>query len=483
MTVPYDNIARAFGELAQSNADLPAIIALEEVITYADLWLLVRRIAARMQGDGVGRGSLVAVNLQDMRLSLGVLLATALIGAGYVVAGPNLAKAQVLRPTHFYRAANMAGNPRVNFRVIDAAWLDLAKVDDTNVTATDPDAEWLYLHTSGTTGTPKYLGLSQRMVWDRSCAAAIDFPFRQTTFASFFPSTSRPFYARALAALFQACTIVEGIDFDRWHNTGVNFVCGSPNQVSEALGDRVLHPKMDRLEISGAPLSDAAASQYLRSFRNVRDVYGASETSKSFANDLTVGQDAEIIRTGVPCDSVVEIVDQNGNLCPIGEVGIVRVRNSYIARGYVSNAEATARAFAKGWFFPGDIARWGPRGALVILGRDDATLNIGGYKINATLLEMIAKTVPGVNDAVCFQNPIPATRHPVIAFLVFAPHIDRFAVTEQVMQQVAERLGHVFARKNLRAIDQIPLTADGQHDRKACQAMVLTQAKADGELT
>jgi len=339
------------------------------------------------------------------------------------------------------------------------------------------------VHTSGTTGTPKYLALSQRMVWDRSRAAAIDFPFRQTTFASFFPSTSRPFYARALAALLQACTIVEGINFDRWHQTGVNFVCGSPKQVSDALGDRLLHPRIDRLEISGSALPDAATAQYLRSFREVRDVYGASETSKSFANDLSVGRNGEIIRTGIPCDSEVQIVDQDGKICPSGVAGIVRVRNPYMTRGYISADEASARAFSKGWFFPGDIALWGPRGELIILGREDAILNIGGYKINATLLEMIAKTVPGVIDAVCFQNPIPAAQHPVIAFLVFAPDIDRFSATEQVMQMAAERVGHVFAHKNLRAIEEIPTTTDGQHDRKVCQAMVLRHAMSDGELT
>lgn len=482
MTQSIDNLARAFGAVAETNADLPALIAANEVLTYADLWRLVQRMAARMQADGVGPGSLVAVNLRDMRASLAALLATALLGAGYVVAGEVLAKAKVLKPTHFYRTTEMAGHPAVPFRVIDDAWLGADDGAVPQPVATDPDADWLYLHTSGTTGAPKFLVLSQRMVIDRSAAAAVDFPFRQTTFASFFPSTSRPFYARALAALMQACTIVEGIDLSRWQAVGVNFVCGSPMQVLEALGETVIEPPFDRLEISGAPLPDGAAALYLRSFRRVLDVYGASETSKSFANEITMGPDCEIIRSGVVFDSEVQIVDERARPCPPGVTGFVRVRNRYLAKGYVAAPEASARAFRDGWFHPGDLASWGQRRELLIHGRDDSILNIRGYKISATLMEMLMKSVVGVTDAVCIQNPVPGASDPVIAFLVLAPLTDREDAIDQVMRVAAERLGHVFARKNLHAIDQIPCDAGGRHDRGACQRLVLSNALARGEL-
>lgn len=482
MSFPHANIARAFGEVAEANANLPALIAQDEVLSYADLWRLVRRIAARMQADGVGPGSLVAVNLRDMRASLGTLLASAMLGAGYVVAGQLLAKAQVLKPTHFYRTPEMTGSTRVSFRVIDAAWLGADDGAEPTFVRTDPDAAWLYLHTSGTTGTPKYLALSQRMVWGRSMAAAVDFPFRQTTYAGFFSSTSRPFYARAMAALLQACTLVEGMDLVRWQEVGVNFVCGSPTQVLEALGDTVIDPPIDRLEVSGAPLPDGAAALYLRSFRRVLDVYGASETSKSFANAISLSPDGEVIRTGVTFDSEVVIVDALGRPCPPGEVGAVRVRNDYLANGYVAAPAASAQAFRDGWFYPGDIARWGERGELVVLGRDDSILNIGGYKISADLVELLARSVPGVADAACFQNPIPAASHPVICFLVFSPEADREAAIEEVMRLAAVKLGHVFARKNLRGIDNLPSHPDGRHDRKACQALVLAHARSGGEL-
>ena len=482
MNQSFDNIGRAFGAVAETNADLPALIAANEVLTYADLWRLVRRMAARMQTDGVGPGSLVAVNLRDMRASLGALLATALLGAGYVVAGEVLAKAKVLKPTHFYRTPEMAGHPAVPFRVIDDAWLGADDGAAPHYLCTDPDADWLFLHTSGTTGTPKFLALSQRTVMDRSTAAAIDFPFRQTTLASFFPSTSRPFYARAMAALLQACTIAEGIDLARWQAVGVNFVCGSPLQVLGALGETVIDPPFDRLEISGAPLPDGAAVLYLRSFRRVLDVYGASETSKSFANDISMGPDGEIIRKGIVFDSEVQIVDETARPCPPGVTGFVRVRNHYLAKGYVSAPEASARAFRDGWFHPGDLASWGPRGELRIEGRDDSTLNIRGYKISAVLLEMLIRSVDGVADGVCIQNPIPGATEPVIAFLVFAPLTDREQAREAVMRIAAERLGHLFARKTLHAIDKIPCDENGRHDRNACQQLVLSYARAAGEL-
>jgi acyl-coenzyme A synthetase/AMP-(fatty) acid ligase len=478
---PY-NIARAFAEVAQANANLPAIIGQSEVLSYDDLWRLVQRIAARMQADGVGAESLVAVNLSEIRFTLGCLLATALLGAGYVVAGPGLAKSEAVQPTHFYRTPEMSGHRAVNFRAMDSDWFGTDDGASPTRVETNPNRPWLYLHTSGTTGTPKYLALTQSMIRDRSAAAAIDFPYRQTTFASFFGVASRPFFARALAAFFQAGSIVEGIDFGLWQASGVNFVCGSPLQVIQALGDNVLSPRINRLEVSGARLPDGAVGKYLRSFRQVVDVYGASETSKSFATDIGIGPDGKLTFSPHVLDSEVEIVEPDGQPCGVGKFGAVRVRNSYMVSGYVGAPELSAKCFRGGWFYPGDLARWGEAGELVVIGREDMILNIHGYKINAELLEAVIKTVAGVEDVICFQNPVPRGTEPVICFLILAPENHDENTVEAVMNIAANRLGHVFARKNMRLVKAFPRGPDGRPDRKACQAMVLRKATIDGEM-
>ncbi len=71
---------------------------------------------------------------------------------------------------------------------------------------------------------------------------------------------------------------------------------------------------MPLIQVSGAKLSDANAAVLLRSFDTVEDVYGSSETSKSFVNVKTLNQ-GRIVTRGQPLDSEVQIIDADGEPC------------------------------------------------------------------------------------------------------------------------------------------------------------------------
>ncbi len=51
------------------------------------------------------------------------------------------------------------------------------------------------------------------------------------------------------------------------------------------------------------------------------------------------------------------VVDENMNDVPIGEVGEIVYRATTLMSDYWNNPEATAEAFAGGWFHPGDLIR------------------------------------------------------------------------------------------------------------------------------
>ncbi len=481
---PSTNIATLYGAVAVRHRDFPALVGDGVALSHGQLWRVVNGLAAHLARDGVGPGSLVALNSRNMVVTLATLLATALLGAGFVVAGPVLARAKILRPTHFYRTPEMAGHTAVTFHLLDADWLRDPGPELVEIAAAvvAPDAPWLYLHTSGTTGEPKFIALSQRMVRDRSRAAAADFPLAQTTFATFFGCTSRPFFARALAALLQACTIVEGTDVDLWLRHGVTFVAASPMQMFQALSKRPLPRRIARLEISGARIPAGSARLYLESFDRVIDVYGASETSKSFANELRAGPDGQIAFHGMPLDSQVEIVDETGVPCTLGQTGQVRVRNGYTVAGYLNAAEATAHAFRDGWFYPGDIAHWGQNGALVVLGREDDVINFGGYKIQAGLVDAMICSVPGVREAVAFRNPIPGTKDAMIAFVVYDDPAGRANVNLEILARIDRSIGFGLSDRSLRSVTDVPRDEDGLPDRKACAAMALKRAHDLGEI-
>ena len=310
----------------------------------------------------------------------------------------------------------------MKFKLIDDSWMPTAHtraLPDDFTDFSSPDADWLYLHTSGTTGRAKYIALSERMVKDRTAAIAADFPFQQTTLATTFSPTSRPFFARAIATLMNAGAIVDSRDLNFWTRAGVNLVCGSPLQIAKFMEGCSFSPRVARIEVSGAKLPEETALVLLNNFNLVVDVYGAAETSKTYENTVMRDPEGRIIKKGRRLDSEVEIVSAQGRPCKAGEVGSVRVRNPYMADGYLKAPDATAKSFRDGWFYPGDIATWGENGELVIIGREDDVINIGGYKLNAGMLDMLFGAVPGVREAISFHNPKPNAVEKILVFVVF----------------------------------------------------------------
>lgn len=474
------SLAMFYRQIANGNPQFPAIIRDHGVITHNEFWQVVRSFAFRLRSEGVLPGSLIALNSADMLVTLATLFASSLLGSRFVVAGQRLAGAKVLQPTHFFRSPEAKGKKRVNFKLVDDSWLPTThtrSLPDDFMNCSSPGADWLYLHTSGTTGRVKYIALSERIVRDRTAAVAADFPFQQTTFATTFSPTSRPFFARAIATLMNAGAIVDCDDLDFWTKAGVNLVCGSPLQVVKFMGGGSFSPSIARIEVSGAKLPEKTALVLLNNFNLVVDVYGAAETSKTFENTIMRDPEGRIIKKGRRLDSEVEIVSAQGYPCKAGEVGSVRVRNPYMVHGYLKVPEATAKSFRDGWFYPGDIATWGENGELVIIGREDDVINIGGYKLNAGMLDMLFGSVPGVREAISIHNPKPNAVEKVLVFVVFEKDAARANVIDAACAVARTKLGLSLTPGSFRGVEAIPRSEDGDPDRATCRKMVLARTQ------
>ena len=471
-----------YAHVATANGPFPSIINEQGEFTHDMFWRFARGIASGLERDGVNENALLAFTSNNLVTVLAVMIATSLRGARLIVAEPAVARAGIGKPSHFYRTAEMKGGKK--FRVIDKAWLEQTDPDNQqrwlNPRAT-PESEWLCLHTSGTTGREKYFYLTQRMVLERSRARAQDFPFQQTVLASPANVMSRLYWARALGTLLQAGALIDSFDLEFWIKSGVNLVVGSPTQVFDFFKSDRLPRKFPRTEIGGAKLPDETIRHLLKHFDVIVDSYGAAETNKSFENRITLGPDGTIQRSGVLLDSQVEISSEDGKPCSPGEMGTVRVKNPYMIKGYLNSAEATARVFSDGWFYPGDLATWGDNHELVIIGRNDDVINLGGYKLNAGLLDMFFSQVKGIKEAIVFQNPKSKAVSKALILAVFEADVARFEVMELACELARHKLGVLLSPDAFRPVTAIPKTLDGDPDRKACRAMVLKYSQAQAE--
>ena len=129
-------------------------------------------------------------------------------------------------------------------------------------------------------------------------------------------------------------------------------------------------------------------------------------------------------------------------------VGEIMFRGNIVMKGYLKNAEATAEAFAGGWFHTGDLAVVHADGYVKIKDRSKDVIISGGENISSLEVEEVLFRHPAVNIAAVVAKPdekwgeVPcayvelrpgakATEAEVIEFC--REHLARFKVPKQVV--------------------------------------------------
>ncbi len=479
------NIAFDLRARAAATPDLPALIAPDLTLTFEKLWRIVDCFACRMVECGIGQGARVGLDTGDRIVAVSTMFAAALVGAEFVTLDIPMMRVAALRSTHFLRSPDVPGMADLAYLVMDETWSPRSGIGSGDHGASwpgyaGPEAPAWIVQSSGTTGKPKFMRLSQALVHRRVHAVMSEFEPGRTRMATLFGCGSRPFLIRAAAALIAGCTIVDSLDIGFLQTQGVNLLCASPRQVREWLGPRRIEPRLSRLQCSGAKLDPDETRTLLESFEVVEDVYGSSETIKAHVNISRLLGETKMAY-GQAVGSEIEIRRDDGTLCAEGEVGTVRIRNACMVEGYVDDAEATARSFRDGWFHPGDLAAWGAQGRLDVVGRVNDVLNLGGRKVSLNEVDRLLAVVPGVKLAVCFRHPGAGRQDDLAAMLQLEDIARADETVARAHGACIEVLGPECSPREIMVVAALPLTADGVPRRAECQDLFRQAACAGAD--
>ncbi|TLS41562.1 amino acid adenylation domain-containing protein, partial [Streptomyces montanus] len=174
----------------------------------------------------------------------------------------------------------------------------------------------------------------------------------------------------------------------------------------------------------------------------------------------------------------------DGGLCPVptwvpGELFIGGVG---VARGYWGDADKTAERFlthpvtGERLYRTGDLGRYHPDGTIEFLGRNDHQVKINGYRIELGEIEARLTAHPGVRDAV-----VTATDNHLTAYLTQAPGSatsDPDEFVAEVRAVLNAILPDYMIPRHFVPLDALPLSANGKVDRSALPTTV-PQAAAD----
>jgi long-chain acyl-CoA synthetase len=117
---------------------------------------------------------------------------------------------------------------------------------------------------------------------------------------------------------------------------------------------------------------------------------------------------------GLPLPSTeMRIVDDNGNVLPVGEIGEIQIKGPQVMLGYYNRPEATAEVMKDGWMCTGDIGFMDEDGYFKIVDRKKDMILVSGFNVYPNEIEDVLMTHPkvlevaavGVKDAKSGEVP------------------------------------------------------------------------------
>lgn len=230
------------------------------------------------------------------------------------------------------------------------------------------------------------------------------------------------------------------------------------------------YPSLKYLIYSAAPMSPDRLSEAIEIFGPVlTQIYGQTEAPAMLsvltpADHFTPQGELHFPRLkscGRPTPFVqLDIMDDEGNLLPIGEVGEIVVRGTLRMKGYRDDPEETAKVSQFGWHHTGDLGKKDEDGFFYIVDRKKNMIISGGFNIFPAEIEQILLKHSSVLDCAVVGAPDDKWGEAVTAVveLKVGETID-IAELETLCRQA---LGGLKTPKHFEIWSQLPRSAVGK---------------------
>jgi len=168
---------------------------------------------------------------------------------------------------------------------------------------------------------------------------------------------------------------------------------------------------------------------------------------------------------GVPYPAaIIRCVDSDGNPVPTGQVGEIVIKAGFVMKGYWNRPEATADAIRNGFFHTGDAGYFDEDGFLYIHDRVKDMIVSGGENVYPAEVENAIFGHPGVADVAVIGVPDEKWGEAVKAIVVARP--GETPTPESVIAWAKERIAGYKCPKSVDFIEALPRNPSGKILRK-----------------
>lgn len=452
------NVRTMLLQAAERNPDYIAMVEAGQRLSYADWAVQVSRIADALVARGIGHGDRVAISMRNSIDFATCLFATQMLGAVAVPFNFRL-KAKTIDfmlsdsgavalitddtvdPVELHAATeNRPGLLRVKTGALPESGeigleeLHQAGRDVVHNIVGDDDLSMI-VYTSGTTGRPKGVPLSQRNNYGRmasyimSTGPHFDSATRTLGAAPLYHTVGIHWVLLLTVLVNGTYYPVTRIDESTpafIESEKISFIFGSPTMLKQTV-TAAAKPMTDVRYVSygSAPTEQQLLDDICAYFPGamVCEVYGTTEISIPFVTRDMRGRKPGTLRpTG---DHRIRLVSPGAapdRLADIGQDGelIVHMSNAGIFQQYwgEDGAGKTAAKLKDGWFYTGDVFHIDDEGNYYFHGRRDDMFISGGENIQPAEVENTLNDHASVRDAAVIGTPDAKWGNVVTAFVV-----------------------------------------------------------------
>jgi fatty-acyl-CoA synthase len=358
------------------------------------------------------------------------------------------------------------------------AWRDAQGSEDPQLPIA-PDDDAIQLYTSGTTGHPKGVQLSNAnyLAFFRAAQAAKwgDFSAGEANLVAM-PNFHVAGTNMGVATLAQGATAI----IQREVNPGEILELIARHRIKSAflvpavIGMLVQHPRIREADISSlrsmfygaSPIAEALLAQAQATFAGCgfTQLYGLTETVGAATALQPADHVAEkgLLRScGKPYPGIdVRTIDSAGRATKPGEVGEIVICGDVVMKGYWNKPDATAAAIRDGWFYTGDAGYFDSDGFLYIHDRVKDMIVSGGENIYPAEVENAVFGHPAVADVAVIGVPDDKWGEAVKAVVVLKPGAS--ATAADVIAFARTRIAGYKVPKSVDFIAALPRNPSGK---------------------
>ncbi|GGR89683.1 hypothetical protein GCM10010252_30740 [Streptomyces aureoverticillatus] len=493
------SMVELFAERVVSGPDRVAVVRGEQELTYRELDARANRLARLLTARGVGPDSVVGLALPRSADQVVTVLAILKAGGCYLPLDPDYPAerlafmlrdaAPLLVVTDTEVAAGLSDTDCPHL-VLDEPRTEAALARQSAepvTTTTHPDQLAYVMYTSGSTGVPKGVGVTQRGVvrlmadgghrdgaHERvlmQCAQAFD----ANTYELWFPLLKGGTLVIAPPGRLDAATLARLVTEHRL--TSVMASSGMFRVVAEEMPEAFAGVR--EAWSGGDVVPRAAFEKILATCPNIRVINGYGPTEATMSTTIhpvtTPDEIGALGEIGRPMDGTrVYLLDAALRPVPPGVPGELYIAGDRLARGYLGRFGLTAGRFVacpfgapgERMYRTGDVAVWTRGGRLVFRGRADSQVKVRGFRVEPGEVEAALTRHEAVAQALVVARDSEEFGKQLIAYTVLTD-AEKGPDPAELRSLATKLLPEHMVPAAFVPLARVPLTANGKVDHNA----------------